>query len=163
MSNKISKPPRATQLTLLPNYSAVSDATRHLSYTIRDLTNALCIGARFQGGQEQTQRDAPATPDLAFGLFDREGCVQRDYIEHTVRKGSGARGRELDHGDLLFIKDFSVHDDWRGKGLATRHLAAVLDKARQKMDTCDPVVAVCAIDGTHASKAFWRSMSPRMT
>ncbi|KAL5379867.1 hypothetical protein DPSP01_008149 [Paraphaeosphaeria sporulosa] len=39
----------------------------------------------------------------AFELFDRYGRLKLNHKEHTVQKGSGIWGDELDNGDLLLI------------------------------------------------------------
>lgn len=78
-----------------------------------------------------------------FGLFDRYGRVQRDYINHEVRKGSVVWGTELDRGDLLVIESIVVQQAWRRKGLATKLLTTVLEKTRQKIHSSVPLLVIC--------------------
>lgn len=126
------------------------------------------------------------TCDLAFELFDKYGRVQRDYINHAVRKETGVWGAELDRGDLLFIEKFSVQKNWQRKGLGTRLFDAVLEKAQQKIHSSEPPIFVVVRPGfLHAqvcaevtagkiddennvahlhhlrSEAFWRSLGFR--
>lgn len=44
------------------------------------------------------------TAKLAFELFDRFGCLQPQYKEHPVKRGSGVWGGELNHGDILLMR-----------------------------------------------------------
>lgn len=91
--------------------------------------------------REMDEPDAE-TSDLAFELFDRYGRLQQQYINHDVKKGTGVWGKELDHGDILLIEHVSVKQPWQRKGLATKLLTAVLDKARQKIEPSIPLIAV---------------------
>ncbi|KXX78615.1 hypothetical protein MMYC01_204488 [Madurella mycetomatis] len=72
--------------------------------------------------------------DLAFGLFDRYGRLDHDYYEHEFRKGTGVWGKELDEGDLLLFKSLKVDPAFRRRGLGTKIVNAILEKARTKVD-----------------------------
>jgi hypothetical protein len=52
------------------------------------------------------------TSDLAFTLFDRYGCLNRQCYEHEFKKGTGVWGKELDYGDILFFERIKVDKDW---------------------------------------------------
>ncbi|OIW24576.1 hypothetical protein CONLIGDRAFT_584115 [Coniochaeta ligniaria NRRL 30616] len=73
------------------------------------------------------------TANLSFTLFDRYGRLEAEYYEHDFRKGSGVWGKELDHGDILFIESIRVDRDWRRQGIATKMVTAALEKTRGKV------------------------------
>ncbi|KAF9775824.1 hypothetical protein IL306_006051, partial [Fusarium sp. DS 682] len=81
-----------------------------------------------------TQMEEPTfeTSCLAFDLFDRYGCLNREYYEHSFKKGSGVWGRELDRGDILLFENIRVTLQHRRTGLGTQIVKAILDKIRPK-------------------------------
>lgn len=80
----------------------------------------------------EMEEPSQETSDLAFELFDRYGRLNREYCDHEIRKGSGAWGRELDHGDILLFESISVERLWRHRGIGTKMVNAILDKVRAK-------------------------------
>ncbi|KAK4031568.1 hypothetical protein C8A01DRAFT_21238 [Parachaetomium inaequale] len=80
----------------------------------------------------EMEEPSEETSDLAFELFDRYGCLNREYYEHGIRKGSGVWGQELDHGDILLFESLSVVPLWRHQRIGTKVVNAILDKARTK-------------------------------
>ncbi|KAF3903208.1 hypothetical protein ABW20_dc0102301 [Dactylellina cionopaga] len=67
---------------------------------------------------------------IAFDLFNRYGRLKQEYIDHTIRKGSGVWGSELDLGHLFVIESVSVNKDWRGKGVGKRIVTELIGKSR---------------------------------
>lgn len=72
------------------------------------------------------------TSSLAFDLFDRYGRLKREHYEHSFKRGSGAWGRELDHGDILLIEKISVTLPQRRHGIGTQIVKVTLNKIRPK-------------------------------
>lgn len=71
---------------------------------------------------------------LTRDLFDRFGRLERRFVNKEGSRGSGAWGKELDHGDILFVEMVWSHPAWRSKGIATKLLASVIREARVKVD-----------------------------
>ncbi|KAL2201521.1 hypothetical protein P885DRAFT_27212 [Corynascus similis CBS 632.67] len=71
-----------------------------------------------------------ATSDLALELFDRYGRLNREYYDHEIRKGSGAWGPELNHGDILLFNSLNIEPHWQHQGIGARVVNAILEKAR---------------------------------
>ncbi|KAK6067153.1 pyridoxamine 5 -phosphate oxidase [Seiridium cupressi] len=72
------------------------------------------------------------TADLAFDLFDRYGRLQSDYYDHTVKKGTGVWGKELNYGDLLLFEEIQINREWRRQGIASKIVNAILEKSKEK-------------------------------
>lgn len=116
------------------------------------------------------------TCDMAFGLFDRYGRVERKYIKPGFRQGTGVWDRELDHGDILFIDKLRVESEARRRGVGTKLFKAVLNHVRgsagprkfvavvgpgilrQDTDETDRDEAMGALA---TSRRFWRSLGFR--
>jgi hypothetical protein len=56
------------------------------------------------------QMEAPSQElaTLGFELFDRYGCLKDEFKNHTVRKGTGVWGDELDDGSFFVIEALMV-------------------------------------------------------
>lgn len=70
--------------------------------------------------------------DLGFGLFDRYGRLQRIYVDHEVKKGTGVWGAELDDGNMFLIETVCVQQPWRRKGLATLLVKKLMELAQTR-------------------------------
>jgi GNAT superfamily N-acetyltransferase len=66
---------------------------------------------------------------IAFELFDRYGRLKSEFIDHTIRKGTGCWGSELDLGSLFVIEYMSVEKALRRKGVGKRMATCLLNKA----------------------------------
>jgi GNAT superfamily N-acetyltransferase len=69
------------------------------------------------------------TMELALEIFDRHGRLKRELIEHAVRKGSGVWGEELGKGNFVLLHDVQVQTKWRRKGIGSKLVLHILDKA----------------------------------
>ncbi|KAH7152819.1 hypothetical protein EDB81DRAFT_881777 [Dactylonectria macrodidyma] len=81
--------------------------------------------------QEPNNKEATK---LGLDLFDRYGCLRREFYEHEVKLGTGAWNNELDQGDILLIGDITVDFLYRRNGFATKIIEALLDKTRRKSE-----------------------------
>lgn len=70
--------------------------------------------------------------DLGFGLFDRHGRLQRIYVDHEIKKGTGVWGVEIDDGNMFLIEIISVQQPWRRKGLATILVKKMMELAHTR-------------------------------
>lgn len=55
----------------------------------------------------------PITAELskfAETLFDQNGTLKPEFVEHDFRKGSGCWGEELNEGMLLYIEKIEVNE-----------------------------------------------------
>ena len=66
---------------------------------------------------------------LAYDVFDRYGCLKKEFKEHPVRKGTGKWGSELDIGILFLIESIRLDKEWRRNGLGTIMVKAIMGKA----------------------------------
>jgi GNAT superfamily N-acetyltransferase len=80
----------------------------------------------------QMEEPSHETSCLGFDLFDRYGRLNREFYEHSFKKGSGAWGSELDRGDILLFEKISVTPQHRRDGLGTQIVQAILEKIRPK-------------------------------
>lgn len=47
-------------------------------------------------------------------LFDKNGMVKPEIVDHEFHKGSGVWGRELNHGMMIYVDTISVKPEvWR--------------------------------------------------
>lgn len=58
--------------------------------------------------------------DLAFDLFDRWGCVKDDFLYHSVKKGTGIWGEELNRGKILLFQSLTVEENLRRQGIGRK-------------------------------------------
>ncbi|KAM7188078.1 hypothetical protein V8F33_010841 [Rhypophila sp. PSN 637] len=58
--------------------------------------------------------------DLAYTLFDQNGHFREKFYHHSVAKGTGVWGTEINTGEILLIEIFKVSRAWRGKRIGTR-------------------------------------------
>jgi len=87
------------------------------------------IRSTFYHEMEEPSRE---TSLLAFDLFDRYGRLRSEFKDHTIRKGSGVWGKELDTGDILLIEEIKIGKAYQRRGLGKKAMRAMLEKARQK-------------------------------
>ncbi|KAH7141264.1 hypothetical protein B0J13DRAFT_55719 [Dactylonectria estremocensis] len=81
--------------------------------------------------QEPENEEASA---LGFDLFDRYGCLRREFYEHEEKQDTGVWGKELEQGDILLIGNITVDFLYRRNGAATEIVKAILDKTRRKSE-----------------------------
>lgn len=69
---------------------------------------------------------------IAFTLFDRYGYLKDSWRSHSVRKGSGVWGSELDFGPLFLIERVEITDmNWRRNGLGRAMIKALVERAQR--------------------------------
>ena len=88
------------------------------------------IRSNFWRDMEEPSQDMA---DIAFGLFDRYGCLKAKFKNQSVQKGTGVWGEELDYGLLLFIERVEITDrEWRRNGLGKAMITLLIQKAEKK-------------------------------
>lgn len=137
------------------------------------LINRESIRPSFWQDMEEVSRE---TCDVAFGLFDRYGRVERKYTEPGFRQGTGVWGRELDQGDILLIEKLRVEAGARRRGVGTKVAHEVLDHVRgstgrgKYVAVVGPGMGLQDADETNGDEAmsalatarrFWRSLGFR--
>jgi ribosomal protein S18 acetylase RimI-like enzyme len=65
--------------------------------------------------------------ELAFELFGRFGCLQPQFKDHPVKRGSGVWSDELNNGDILLIEDIRVSPGYRRQGIGSKLALAILE------------------------------------
>lgn len=99
-----------------------ASSTAHLDEHGKPKNVAYCEAKLIRRGQMrddfhgQMERPSTETSKLAFDLFDRYGRLRPEFKAHSVIKGSGVWGQELDHGDMLLIEEVFVDKDHRRQG-----------------------------------------------
>lgn len=68
--------------------------------------------------------------NVAFEVFDRYGRLKTEFRDHTIRKGNGCWGAELDLGSLFIIEHVHIEKAWRRKGLGRIVTTQLINKAR---------------------------------
>ncbi|RPA85165.1 hypothetical protein BJ508DRAFT_322993 [Ascobolus immersus RN42] len=70
--------------------------------------------------------------ELAFGLFDRFGCIKQEILSHPVRKGSGVWGNELSKGGILVIELVFIEDRFQRSGLGSLVVEKIIERINKK-------------------------------
>lgn len=79
---------------------------------------------------EEMEGPSQEMSDLAFGVFDRYGNVQRDFKEHCIRRGTGVWQNELDYGPIFLVEEAHITArEWRRMGLGQAMVNLLLQKA----------------------------------
>ncbi|KAJ4211335.1 hypothetical protein NW759_012536 [Fusarium solani] len=100
-----------------------------VGYCDAKLIRRLQIHHKFWVAMEEPTRQ---TSELAFELFDRYGRLRKEFREHTVNKGTGVWGSELDGEDILLFESIRVEHGHCRQKIGTKIVKAVLNKARRK-------------------------------
>ena len=66
---------------------------------------------------------------IAYEIFDRYGRLREEFKSHSVLKGTGVFGNELDDGHLFVFEYLFIEPEWRRKGLGTKMVEALIKKA----------------------------------
>ncbi|KAL2818211.1 hypothetical protein BDW59DRAFT_181913 [Aspergillus cavernicola] len=93
---------------------------------------------RFWEDMEEPEEE---TADLAFGLFNRFSCLQPQFKDHPVKRGSGVWGDELNNGDILLIEQITIAPTHRRRGVGCKLIRALLELASKK---CSEFVGITA-------------------
>ena len=72
------------------------------------------------------------TKELAYSLFTRRGAMKEEYINHPVKRSTGAWGRELEGDPFLLIANLHVAKPFRRRGRGKRMLQSVMRKAQKQ-------------------------------
>lgn len=91
------------------------------------------IRATFYRDIEEPTSD---TSGMGFGLFDRWGNLKKEYIQHDVKRGTGAWGKELNKGRILLIEDVDIDMDHRRQGYGKKLVLAIWEKAQELDPLC---------------------------
>lgn len=83
---------------------------------------------------------------IAFGLFDRYGRLDREFINHVVRNGTGCWGSEVDVGPLFIIEHIQIERIWRRKGVGKKMIDALIGKASAEKKRPDPLTSTVSVD-----------------
>ncbi|KAL5353193.1 hypothetical protein ACLOAV_001226 [Pseudogymnoascus australis] len=75
---------------------------------------------------------------IAFELFDRYGRLKREFIDHTVCKGSGCWGSEVDLGPLFILEYVRMDRAWRRKGVGKKMVESLISKAGAEKKMPEP-------------------------
>ena len=67
-------------------------------------------------------------------MFNRWGCLKAELYQHSVKKGTGAWGPELDQGRLLLIETVRINEGYRRQG----HGRALVDQVWEKACSAHP-------------------------
>jgi hypothetical protein len=117
---------------------------------------------------------------LACSLFDRYGCLRSEFMEHPIKKGSGAWGAELDEDDIFLIERLVMAEPHRDLDLVAdllsqmmsvigtqtvRFVAVACPRTTSDAGTYDEMdnVEICTIDAVDdiSTTHFWRSLGFR--
>ena len=110
--------------------SPADSSTKQIGYCNGKLIRRDRIHSFYDDMEEPT----PETSQVAFDLFDRYGRLRKEFKEHSIKKGSGIWGDELDQGDLLLFEHLIVEKPYRRRGLGRKVVNAMLEKTHQKSD-----------------------------
>lgn len=83
---------------------------------------------------------------IAFELFDRYGRLNRELINHTVRKGTGCWGSEVDLGPIFIIEHIRIERTWRRKGVGKKMIEALITKANAEKKSPDPFISMASAE-----------------
>lgn len=106
-------------------YSPVTRIAKCKAYLIRRSR----IADSFWNSMNKLEFEAA---DLAFEIFDRYGCLQPNFKNHPIKRGSGVWNDELNDGDILMIDDILVSRPNRRKGIGSKLVHAILDLSAKK-------------------------------
>lgn len=88
--------------------------------------NRDCIRPNFWRDMEEPCQELST---VAFEVFDRYGRLKQEFMDHTVRKGTGCWGSELNFGSLFIIEYMQVTKAWRRKGVGKIMTTSLIRKA----------------------------------
>ncbi|KIM49897.1 hypothetical protein M413DRAFT_439023, partial [Hebeloma cylindrosporum] len=101
--------------------------------TLGELATARClqISARLRfknAGDflEIMDEDSQELHEFSVGLFDKNSNIRPWLVDGGPKSGSGCWGTELSVGDMLYIEDFRVTEDFRRRGVGSWLLQEVL-------------------------------------
>lgn len=83
---------------------------------------------------------------IAFELFDRYGRLNRELINHTVRKGTGFWGSEVDLGPIFIIEHIRIERTWRRKSVGKKMIEALITKASAEKKIPDPLTTTASAE-----------------
>ncbi|KAL8836538.1 MAG: hypothetical protein Q9170_002893 [Blastenia crenularia] len=121
-----------------------------------NLINREPIRSNFYRDLKEPSQDTAA---LAFGLFDRWGCLKSEFREHPTKKGSGVWGKELDEGRFLLIETVSIDEEQRRQGHGTKLVARVWQEAVQ----AHPDVSYAIVWAAHLNTNSLHAQLEKMT
>ncbi|KAF1349232.1 hypothetical protein EJ07DRAFT_81162, partial [Lizonia empirigonia] len=107
----------------------VKSAGKIIAYCDAKLIRRSHVACDFYEEMEQPSQE---TSSLAFGLFDRYGRLQPQLREHPVMKSTRVFQDEFDNSNLLLFESIKVDETHRRKGLASKLVTAIIEKARSK-------------------------------
>ncbi|KAL8730545.1 MAG: hypothetical protein Q9166_003999 [cf. Caloplaca sp. 2 TL-2023] len=110
----------------------------------------------FHHSLEEPSQDTAA---LAFGLFDRWGCLKSEFRQHPIKKGTGVWGRELDQGRFLLIEFVTVDKSHRRQG----HGKALVDEIWEKARSLYPDLQHAIVWATHLNSNALDTTTAEMT
>ncbi|KUJ13344.1 uncharacterized protein LY89DRAFT_651518 [Mollisia scopiformis] len=104
----------------------LSTAPREVGEAFGFIIRREAIRQTFHRSMEPPHKE---TMDLAFTLFDRYGRLNKEIIDHTIRKGTGWWNEEVDHGNIVLIENVNVDKEWRRQGVGRKLVLQLLEQA----------------------------------
>ncbi|KIM47235.1 hypothetical protein M413DRAFT_440719 [Hebeloma cylindrosporum] len=101
--------------------------------TLGELAYAVCLQinsrAQFKNAGdflEVMDEDSQETQCFSMALFDKYSNIRPWLVDGGSKSGSGCWGTELSEGDMLYIVDLTVKDEYRSRGVGSYLLQKIL-------------------------------------
>lgn len=88
---------------------------------------------------EKMQRCSQDVGEIAWMVFDRYGFLKDKFKSHTVHRGTGVWGSELDDGHILVLEKIFITDvEWRRRGIGRAMVKELLVVGEKRVDDAKP-------------------------
>lgn len=85
---------------------------------------------------------------LAREIFDKGGCLRRQFEGASMGPGQGTWGQKLDLGDILLLEEMYVEQSYRRQGFGRAMVRDLVRRARRaSADSCVEFFVVCLPSG----------------
>lgn len=98
-----------------------------VGFCVAKLIDRDYIRATFHRDVEEPSNDSAT---VGFGVFNRWGCLRPEFLTHSIKRGTGVWGPELDEGRFLLIENLSIQGDYQWRGYGKKLFEQVWEKAQ---------------------------------